>query len=122
VAFGEFGNVAWSVAKIFTGGRKHLAENIENAVKDAAGGRIAGGIVRAGKGVKRIIEKHHLLPRQFRETFQHPDRGLNIDDYIVQMEREKHKIIHGKGGGEAWENSWNKHWERWIADNPERHP
>ena len=57
-----------------------------------------------------------MLPRQFIDFFA--NQGLNIEHYTEMLEREFHKRIHGKGGGEAWRNSWNKQWEAWIDKNP----
>jgi len=62
-----------------------------------------------------VIERHHLLPRQFREEFRRA--GIkNIDDFTVELERDFHKILHGKGGGEAWFNSWNQQWKRFFIE------
>ncbi|MBE7467724.1 MAG: hypothetical protein DPW09_20465 [Anaerolineae bacterium] len=59
------------------------------------------------------VEGHHLLPKQFRPKFE--AAGLDIEDYVVPLPRDFHKDIHGRGGGEAWINSWNKQWERFFA-------
>ena len=61
------------------------------------------------------MERHHLLPRQFKAFFERA--GLEIDDYTINLERNVHKIIHGKGGRLA--DSWNAIWARFIRVNPE---
>jgi RHS repeat-associated protein len=63
-------------------------------------------------------ENHHLLPNQFREQFK--KAGIDIDhpDVRMRLPRSVHKDIHGKGGGEAFENSWNKQWGRFFDANP----
>ncbi len=57
-------------------------------------------------------ERHHLLPRQFRDRFA--GAGLDIEDYVQDLPRDFHKDVHGRGGGDAWINSWNKQWERFF--------
>jgi hypothetical protein len=62
------------------------------------------------------VDKHHLLPQQFKSEFERV--GLNIEDYKVELPRDFHKDIHGRGGGEAWTNSWNQQWKRFFRGNP----
>ncbi|MBI4671689.1 MAG: DUF2380 domain-containing protein [Chloroflexi bacterium] len=69
----------------------------------------------AGQSSERI-ERHHLLPRQFRDKFERA--GLDIEDYTVDLSFDLHKDIHGRGGGEAWINSWNRQWTRFFQANP----
>ena len=61
------------------------------------------------------IHTHHLLPRQFRGKFE--QAGLDIEDYTVELPRDFHEGIHGKGGGDAWINSWNQQWKRFFDRN-----
>ena len=57
------------------------------------------------------IDGHHLLPRQFEDWFH--QRGIrSIHDYIIKIDRELHKRIHGKGG--KWKDSWNGLWRAFI--------
>jgi hypothetical protein len=75
----------------------------------------------AAKAAKLLAEeRHHYLAKQFGWFFKRA--GLNIEDYTVMLERNLHKVIHGKGGGEAYLNSWNKVWERWINANLKASP
>jgi RHS repeat-associated protein len=69
------------------------------------------------KGLTGIIEKHHLLPTQFLKEFKRV--GLNIDDYLKPLDRAIHKLIHGKGGGQLNQLSWNKNWEAFFQRNPQ---
>ncbi len=69
----------------------------------------------------KIFEWHHLYPKALWSDFL--ERKLftkeELDEALVQIEREAHKIIHGKGGGEAFWNSWNELWKQWLRENPE---
>jgi hypothetical protein len=65
-------------------------------------------------GYSGIMETHHLLPRQFQRHFLRA--GLNIDDYTIGLDRNVHKIIHGKGA--RLKDAWNAQWERFFAENP----
>jgi hypothetical protein len=62
------------------------------------------------------VERHHLLPRQFRPEFE--AASLDIEDYVVELPRDSHKDVHGRGGGDAWINSWNQQWKRFFQRNP----
>jgi RHS repeat-associated protein len=75
-------------------------------------GNIYNMSVGQGSGNPSPIERHHLLPKQFRAKFE--AAGLDIEDYVVDLPRDFHKDIHGRGGGDAWLNSWNKQWERFF--------
>jgi hypothetical protein len=55
------------------------------------------------------------LPRQFKEQFERV--GLNIENYTIDLPRDFHKNVHGRGGGEAWINSWNQQWDRFFRKN-----
>jgi len=69
---------------------------------------------KSGRNIR--TERHHLLPKQFKEWFRR--KGLDIEKFKIDLEVGKHKAIHGKGGGEAWRNSWNMKWKSWIRNNP----
>jgi RHS repeat-associated protein len=109
----------------------------------AGAGAVAGGAIVAAHGVSVVIqgaaaagqqlgillakseqpsassseptERHHLLPKQFRDSFE--QAGLDIEDYTKDLPRDFHKDIHGRGGGEAWINSWNRQWARFFDQN-----
>lgn len=45
--------------------------------------------------------------------------GLDVDDYVVLIPEDMHRLtagdgIHTKKGGD-----WNKVWDKWINDNPD---
>ncbi|MBN1206133.1 MAG: TIGR02269 family lipoprotein [Myxococcaceae bacterium] len=57
-------------------------------------------------------EKHHIFSRAFREWFA--NRKINIDEYTMPLEVEKHRSIHrGAKGG-----PWNAAWDKFIFENP----
>ena len=58
-------------------------------------------------------EEHHVFPQKYKNYFQ--SKGINIDEYVVRIDREEHKVAHGKGN--FFEN-WNSHWGKWIEQNP----
>ncbi len=89
-----------------------------NAVQEEV--KLLGGTISmsAGKGTpnQTVEREHHLLPRQFIDKFR--KAGLDIEDYKVKVPEDFHKEIHGKGGGDWWENSWNPQWDQFFKDNP----
>ncbi|MDA8215417.1 MAG: DUF2380 domain-containing protein [Nitrospiraceae bacterium] len=64
--------------------------------------------------VKVVKHAHHLLPRQFGAYFKAAGLNINEQKLLRDLDVEFHKIIHGKGGGEAWQNSWNMQWGRFF--------
>ena len=65
----------------------------------------------AAKERRKPHEKHHIFPRMFRAWFT--DRGINIDEYVIPLEVEKHRNIHrGANGG-----PWNAAWARFINEH-----
>jgi hypothetical protein len=61
-----------------------------------------------------VIEQHHQLPREFAKRFK--DAGLNIDDFIIPLDKAKHRLrpggIHTNGGG-----NWNRVWREFLDAN-----
>jgi uncharacterized lipoprotein (TIGR02269 family) len=56
-------------------------------------------------------ERHHIFPRAFREWFT--EMGIDIDEYVIPLEVEKHRSIHrGERGG-----PWNAAWDKWIREH-----
>lgn len=56
-------------------------------------------------------ERHHIFPQAFRRWFT--AQGINIDEYLIPLEVEKHRSIHrGANGG-----PWNAAWEKFIKAN-----
>lgn len=41
---------------------------------------------------------------------------LIINKFFVPIDSEIPKLIHGKGGGELFKQSWNKKWEEFFRD------
>jgi hypothetical protein len=91
-----------------------------------------GAAAKAGKAANNVriaagttlnllpkIDNHHLLPRQFETWFN--KRGIrSIHDYIIRIDRELHKRIHGKGG--KLKDSWNGLWKAFIDDSAKAPP
>jgi uncharacterized lipoprotein (TIGR02269 family) len=61
-------------------------------------------------------ERHHIFPQAFREWFT--AQGVNIDEYVILLEVEKHRSIHrGANGG-----PWNAAWYQFIISHREAKP
>jgi hypothetical protein len=53
-------------------------------------------------------ERHHIFPRAFREWFT--KQGIDIDEYVIPLEVEKHRSIHrGANGGRGMPNGRSSH-------------
>lgn len=63
----------------------------------------------------RVIEKHHLLPREFADRFA--KAGLNIEDYVIELERGKHRLK--PDGIHTGPDNWNKRWREFFRKYPE---
>ncbi len=46
---------------------------------------------------------HHRLPRQFKNCFADPMRGLDIEDFVRDMGSFVHGLLHDLGYNEAWQ-------------------
>ncbi len=61
-------------------------------------------------------ERHHIFPQAFREWFT--KQGIDIDEYVMPLEVEKHRSIHrGANGG-----PWNAAWDRFIKAHTDLPP
>src|SRR5262245_19945139 len=54
----------------------------------------------------RPHERHHIFPRMFREWFRL--RGIDIDEFVILLEVEKHRSIHRGANGGPWNAAWYK--------------
>ncbi len=105
---------------------------LSGAVFGALGGALGYGIrqwamTRTAKAtppttasLTQPIERHHLLPRQFRSYFK--PAGLNIEspEFIVELPRDIHRLKpHGLHTGP---DNWNRLWKNFITDNPVPNP
>ena len=61
----------------------------------------------------QAVERHHLLPRQFKKQFE--DAGLNIEKFVVELPRDVHRLK--PGGLHTGPNNWNKQWDAFFAQN-----
>jgi hypothetical protein len=68
------------------------------------------------KGVRNVIEGHHQLPKQFRDQFRKV--GLNIEDYVIDLDKAAHRLkpggLHTGRGAE----NWNGAWRDFFRNNP----
>jgi len=51
-------------------------------------------------------EKHHIFPRMFKLWFNR--KGIDIDEYVILLEVEKHRSIHRGANGGPWNAAWDK--------------
>ncbi len=61
------------------------------------------GPVGAGLAEAAADPKHHVFPQAFRQWFL--DRGVNIDDYAVVLDKLTHKVMHAGNATGGW---WNE--------------
>jgi RHS repeat-associated protein len=67
-----------------------------------------------GAGKSKIIEQHHLLPKQFKQQFK--KAGLNIEDYKIPLDKADHTLK--PDGLHTGTNNWNKQWSDFFEQNP----
>lgn len=67
---------------------------------------------------KVATEGHHLLPQAKRFQNYFASAGLNIEDFVIPLDKAKHRLrpggIHTNGGG-----NWNRVWDDFFRDNPD---
>jgi len=51
-------------------------------------------------------EKHHIFPQAFRPWFIR--QGIDIDEYVMPLEVEKHRSVHRGAAGGPWNEAWRK--------------
>ncbi len=51
-------------------------------------------------------ERHHIFPRALREWFA--EKGIDIDEYVIPLEVEKHRSIHRGANGGPWNAAWRQ--------------
>ncbi|GIV05790.1 MAG: hypothetical protein KatS3mg016_1365 [Fimbriimonadales bacterium] len=51
---------------------------------------------------------HHVIPQQVRKELQNAGIGINIDDYIIELDESVHRRIHSQG--------WNRDWLDFVND------
>jgi uncharacterized lipoprotein (TIGR02269 family) len=60
---------------------------------------------------RRPHEQHHIFPQAFRKWFTRQE--INVHEYTMPLEIEKHRSIHrGPNGG-----PWNAAWDKFIREN-----
>jgi RHS repeat-associated protein len=67
-----------------------------------------------GTGKTGIIEKHHLLPQQFKKQFK--KAGLDIEKYKILLDKADHRLK--PGGLHTGANNWNKQWADFFKRKP----
>lgn len=63
------------------------------------------------------VEKHHVFPQRFRDFFR--SKGILIDEYMLEMDREIHKLTQRKG---RHYEDYTKKWGEWIEKNRDAKP
>jgi RHS repeat-associated protein len=83
-------------------------------VPAAAGATYRGGraAARAGGAATRI-ERHHQLPRAFRQQFERA--GLDIEKFTVDLPVDAHRLK--PGGLHTGSDNWNKQWKGFFEQN-----
>jgi hypothetical protein len=97
----------------------------------AAGGAEGGGtkespwegVEKQGEAIENTrgelvgkTEEHHIFPQELEEYFEsRQPNGIDIDEHVTAIDREVHKIVHGKGG---FFEDYNTEWREWKEANP----
>jgi hypothetical protein len=79
---------------------------------EKTGGACPGLVPLVGTVNPYVLEDMHLLPKQFKPQFR--NAGLEVDDYVIKMQRGRHRLkayngIHTTEGG-----NWNKVWREFL--------
>ena len=80
---------------------------------------ILGTIGKVGKlafGQAAKLERHHLLPIQFKKAFERV--GLDIEQFTVDLSKAKHRLK--PDGLHTGANNWNQQWKDFFKDRPDR--
>ena len=51
-------------------------------------------------------EKHHIFPQMYKRWFT--AQGIDIDEYLIPLEVQKHRSIHRGANGGPWNAAWDK--------------
>ena len=132
----DVGFLAYDVYRIgadnVLGKKDNLGENMTALGADVAGFFIPGatglGVVSRASAVARgvrvaeragtvgqeaaSLERHHLLPVQFRAFFERPGLDLKIDDFVMQLSQDVHRLK--PGGIHTGPSNWNKRWADFV--------
>lgn len=67
----------------------------------------------------RKVHIHHLLPQTESLAGWFKSKGIDIHElkFLLPMFADDHLDIHGRGGGQAFQNSWNRRWEQFKLSN-----
>jgi RHS repeat-associated protein len=79
--------------------------------------KLGEAVSKTRGGLVGKIEEHHIFPQTLTTYFE--NAGIDVDEYVVAIDQEIHKVGQGKGG--FFEN-WNKTWKDWISKNPNATP
>ena len=60
----------------------------------------------AAKERAKPHEQHHIFPQAFKLWFT--GNGIDIDEYVILLEVEKHRSIHRGAKGGPWNAAWGK--------------
>lgn len=72
----------------------------------------------AAKERRKPHEKHHIFPQAYRRWFT--DRGVDIDEYVIPLEVEKHRSIHRGANGGPWNAAWAQFINQHILKPPSK--
>lgn len=81
----------------------------------AAGmGCAPGGSGSGGGDPSSVVERHHLLPKQFEPYFKRA--GLDVEDYTMDLPKSDHRLK--PDGLHTGPNNWNKQWGEFFDEYP----
>jgi len=102
------GLLEYELSMMETGAEKQAAGEI--ATKETA----KAGTKTVTKEMSTAMERHHLLPKQFKEFFS--SKGLDTEKYTAKLPKDIHRLK--PEGVHTGSESWNVGWKNFIKENP----
>jgi RHS repeat-associated protein len=85
-------------------------DNYASGVIDVNGLAAGGWTSEELEFIKDKVERHHLLPKQFKPYFKAV--GLNIEDYTIDLTKSKHRLK--PNGIHTGTENWNRQWKNFF--------
>ncbi len=70
---------------------------------------------RIGASRGSSVHEHHVFPQEFRAMFA--KRGIDVDDFVVDVDVATHRAIHGGGNWRLARKEWEGEWNSRILRN-----
>jgi len=70
---------------------------------------VENGSLSVSRPVKNT--RHHVFPQNPKAKAWFSKRGVNVDEYVVNLQEGEHQALHGGGDwklGKTWKGEWNE--------------